>query len=129
MYLRIYWKVLGWSLLMLVLFLAPAGQLPESPEIPLFDKGVHIFMFSVFSVFLFIARMTHRKIKLLNRNLMVYVFLSVLLFGMLIEISQSLLDLGRNGEILDLLADLAGFFIGLLFILVLQKNLKFPTTD
>ena len=118
---RIYWKVLGWSFLMLLIFLTPAHNLPEGPGIPMSDKFVHAVMFAVFSFMLINARMQHKGTQLIHFPLVVSAMIYSLTFGILIELAQSFMDLGREGDVLDLVSDLAGYFIGLLIIYI-YKN-------
>ena len=122
MHFRIYWKVLIWSLLMLMIFLAPSASLPDGPETPFFDKFIHIGIFAVFSFLLITAIMQHKGIISLRFPLILNVLLYTLIFGSLIELAQSSMDLGREGDIYDLISDLVGYFLGLLGVFIFKKN-------
>ena len=110
-----------WSLLMLIVFLAPASDLPEGPEMPLFDKFVHVGIFVVFSFLLFNARMQHKEIETIRFPLIIGLLLCTMLFGIVIELAQSFMGLGREGDIYDLISDLVGYFLGLFFVLIYRK--------
>ena len=120
MYIRIYWKVLIWVVIMLVVFLAPSNSLPEGPELPYLDKIAHVFLFAVFAVLLLLARMQHIEKSLLVLGYSVLIIAFIL--GALIEFSQSLMDIGREGSLLDLLADLVGSLLGYFFVIILKKK-------
>ena len=121
MIIRYYWKVSVWSLFMTIIFLIPLDNTSYDNEIPFFDKIIHVGLFAFCSLLLFRARMHHRSTKRANRLLIIQVMSSILFFGALIEIAQSIMDLGREGSIYDLLADFLGSLVGYFSLLLLQK--------
>ena len=121
MIIRYYWKVSVWSLFMAILFLMPLESTSYDTEIPFFDKIIHVGLFAFCSLLLFRARMHHSSTKSANLLLIIQVMSSMLIFGALIEISQSIMGLGREGSIYDLLADFLGSLLGYFLLLLLQK--------
>jgi len=104
--------------LILVAVLLPGSSMPDSPGIPGFDKMVHFVMF------LMLAVAMHCDFKLEGkRRLMTALFIG-LAFSALTEALQLLVD-GRASELLDMLADAAGFIVGLFFRRTLTKVLGF----
>lgn len=79
------------------------------------DKGLHIFAYSGFSILLFWAfsKWTHRIVGLL--------LLSG--YGIAIECLQGLSP-GRDSSINDVLANSAGLFIGAFLFFILQKFIQ-----
>ena len=113
MLLGIYWKVISWSVFMLIVFFIPSGNLPETQNLPFFDKIIHIVLFLVFTILLLFARREHTGSKMMRPGALLLVFATVLVFGTTIELGQFILNLGRTWEFLDLVSDLIGYFTGL----------------
>ena len=109
---------------MLVLFLIPSQDIPGSREIPNLDKVVHVAFFMIFT-FLFMRDLL--KIRDLKSILPVYIIttiLVVLFIAIMIELLQDNMNLGRDGDINDILYDLAGFILGML-LLILKYGVRF----
>jgi VanZ family protein len=121
MYIRIYWKVIGWSFFMLLIFLAPASDLPEGPELPHMDKLAHIVVFAIFTILLYQARIKHKGIRVISFSLILNLLIYTMVFGAAIELAQSFMGLGREGNIYDLISDLAGYFLGFISIFIYTK--------
>lgn len=81
-----------------VLFAMVMASLPQPPEIPgqPTDKTQHIFAFAVLSL---LARLSYPAARHWT------LFTSLAAFGALIELVQTIPDLGRDASILDWLAD------------------------
>lgn len=105
------------SLLILVAVLLPGSSLPEGPGIPGFDKIVHFVMFFVLAITVEIDFKPRGKCALL------VVVLSALVFSALTEALQLLVD-GRAAEMIDMLADMAGFAVGLVARRPLARMVK-----
>ena len=119
-----FWKTLTWTVFMLVLFLIPSQDIPGSREIPNLDKVVHVAFFMIFT-FLFMLDLL--KIKGLKSILPAYIIttiLVVLFIAIMIELLQDNMNLGRDGDINDILYDLAGFILGML-LLILKYGVRF----
>ena len=82
--------------------LIPAQRLPS---MGVSDKVEHIAAYALLAFF-FGSLITRRDYK--------FLFLALLAFGGGIEIAQGLMKLGREADLLDLVADLVGAVIGLL---------------
>lgn len=105
------------SLLILVAVLLPGSSLPEGPGIPGFDKIVHFVMFLVLAITVEIDFKPRGKCALL------VVVLSALVFSALTEALQLLVN-GRAAEMIDMLADMAGFAVGLVARRPLARMVK-----
>lgn len=122
--LAVFWKTITWTVFMLVLFLIPSQDIPGSREIPNLDKVVHVAFFMIFT-FLFMRDLM--KIRGLKSILPVYIIttiLVVLFIAIMIELLQDNMNLGRDGDINDILYDLAGFILGML-LLILKYGVRF----
>ncbi|MCK5461989.1 MAG: VanZ family protein [Bacteroidales bacterium] len=120
----VFWKTVTWTVFMLVLFLIPSQDIPGSREIPNLDKVVHVAFFMIFT-FLFMRDLL--KIRGLKSILPVYIIttiLVVLFIAIMIELLQDNMNLGRDGDINDILYDLAGFILGML-LLILKYGVRF----
>jgi VanZ family protein len=77
--------------------------LPETPDPRLSDKTIHMMAFGALG-FWFASIVARRNL--------IWLLLVLVAFGGLIEIAQSLMNLGRHAEWFDLLADFAGAVLG-----------------
>lgn len=109
---RFYWKVAVWSLIMIFVLLYPFRDLQSGSDLPYFDKIAHAFLFTVCAFLFILARLRHMGMRLISRKIICQLIIFITLFGALIEILQSLMDLGREGSFGDLLADLTGIAFG-----------------
>ena len=112
MYLRIYWKVSLWSIIMTIILLVPPNKFPEGPVLPFFDKIVHVFLFTVFAFLLTLGRYKHTGNKVITLQSFIFMFLITTAFGAILELAQSWMALGREGSFTDIAADAAGFILG-----------------
>ena len=120
----IFWKTATWTVLMLVLFFIPSHNIPGSKEIPHVDKAAHIILFAVFTFLYIRDRLKLRNLKLIPFKYLFSAFIVVLLFGMMVEIFQEFLNLGRNRDIMDVFYDIIGCFLGMV-ILFLKYGIRF----
>lgn len=93
--------------LILVAVLLPGSSLPDAPGIPGFDKIVHFILFGSLAV------AARRDFGLAARRQLLTALVAAVLFSALTEALQLLVD-GRSSELVDMVADLAGFAAGLL---------------
>jgi VanZ family protein len=103
-----YWKTLSWSLLMLAVFLIPGDNLSKAPSIPFLPEVAHISFFALFTWLLIrdLAK-TRYKVRPTGKIYITVLLISVL-FGVLIEVLQSLNFIARTREITDVLLDFSG---------------------
>ncbi len=106
------WAVL-WALLILVLTLMPVSDVPRwtwADEIFL-DKFVHAFLFGMQCVLLGLALASGRP-QQPRQAYFAWAMLAAVGYGALIELVQQAMGQGRHGDVLDLLADVAGALTG-----------------
>lgn len=113
----------GWAVCILVLTLMPVGDVPKlswADQLRL-DKFVHAFLFGVQGVLLGVALGGSRNWSSPVRPL-VWALVVAILFGAVVEVLQEMMQLGRNGDPLDLLADALGALAGFFFLWGKQRS-------
>jgi VanZ family protein len=114
---------LAWTGLILFFCLIKSSSVPVI-KIPNIDKAVHISFHFGFTMlwFLFFQHVVATPIK--KRLSIVFVF--SLVFGILIEIAQSLFTTSRSGDVLDVLANTTGALLAcsVLIYYFKRKNIK-----
>ena len=122
-----------WAVIVLLLTGLPGSVFPEihsfwdwlSP-----DKLVHLFIFGIFS-FLILWGYRAQYFERKNRYLLASIAVIVsALYGLITEILQRYVFIGRSGNVYDFLADTVGALIGWgLFIFLFRKKIKYPLVD
>jgi len=103
-------KLLFW-LAMIAIYILAVMPLEKVPELtPFNDKGNHFIAFAVLTLLFYGAYRSHYF----------YVALWMVLYGVFIEISQ-IFAVNRCGELLDVLADGIGVFMGIVIIWIGKK--------
>lgn len=109
-----------WTTIIIILSLLPKNSISTS-RIKLFegaDKIVHFFMYFVFMV---LWRYASRVPEIVNKKKFIfYGLIFGALLGIILEILQKYLDIGRSFDIFDILANISG----LIFVFLINKNFK-----
>lgn len=132
MIIRKLWPALVWALFILVLMGTPGNYFPTiisfwdwlSP-----DKLVHLFIFGVFS-FLILRSIPPQYFESKKRYVFVALAIGIALaYGLLTEVLQAHVFIGRDGNAFDFFADGIGAFLGwLAFWIVYRKKIKSYST-
>ena len=111
-----------WTGLILFATLTPGDRVPDSffPNIPYFDKIVHIGLFSVQSFLMIKSFPEPRKHSLLKIKKMVFALLICLSIAVFVEFMQKFVP-GRSYELADLIANILGILLGLTTFEILNK--------
>lgn len=107
--------VLSISVIAAILYLTLAPQPLPDNDLPLFpnaDKVVHALMFGG-AFFCFYTDRLKLRGKVSGLAILMLMIATVI-FGGAVEILQDAMGLGRGGDILDFLADIAGVFLSAL---------------
>lgn len=110
------------ALIIMYLSLAGSDTFDNVPffNIPFLDKIVHFCMyFGLMSVIIFENRKTIQ-----NRAQLFLISLIPLLYGILMEVLQSVLTVSRSGSIFDAIANSVGILISILFWLWIKPLIK-----
>jgi len=129
MSLKGYWPSLAWSLIILLLTGLPGDVFPEiktfwdwlSP-----DKVVHLFIFGTLS-FLILFGYRDQYAEGNKQKLVWTAVIASVLYGILTEILQYYVFIGRSGNLYDALADAIGAVLGWLIFIPVFKKLKSKT--
>ncbi|MEZ4721997.1 MAG: VanZ family protein [Flavobacteriales bacterium] len=115
-----FWKhnALGvsWALLILVLCGLPGDQFQSSQQ-PNVDKVIHIILFGVLYVLVVVGFIKQRAYPYLRKKTLTKVFIATVVYGVLIEVLQATVFVGRSIEIFDMAFNVVGAFAGLAFVL------------
>ncbi len=114
---RRFWPAMAWAILILILTGVPGNYFPQvksfwewlSP-----DKVVHVGIFAV-QAFLILYGLEPQYLNKRQRYLFLVAAISItVLYGLITEVLQSFVFVGRDGNIFDFLADFLGALMGLL---------------
>lgn len=113
---------LVYSILMMVASLLPTRDFPNV-KIQWADKYVHATLHFILIILwlVVVSAKSSKSIKALNIWL---VFISCAVFGILIEVCQELFTQSREADLYDVIANLVGSIIGIIFFSLLTKHLK-----
>jgi len=106
----------------MVLFLIPSQDIPGSREIPHLDKAVHMVFFMVFTILFIWDILKIKGTKYISPAYIIVTFLVVLFLAIMVELLQDKMNLGREGDIIDIFYDLVGFLCGVV-LLVLRNGI------
>jgi VanZ family protein len=116
--LKYYLPSFSWLLIITLLSLMSTKNLTKfTVDIVSFDKLAHIFIYAVLSFFIAWGIKKSLMHKNLSLKILALIFLSTSTYGILMEIAQMSLSTGRHFEYYDIIANIIGSFIGLLFYL------------
>ena len=124
---------IAWAIMTLFLIGTPGKYFPEvktfwewlSP-----DKIIHVFIFSV-QTYLVLFAVRLQYLSGTNRFFNMLVILGIIfVFAALTEILQKYVFFGRDGNVLDFIADVVGIAVGLLaYNLLVKKKETYSKTD
>jgi VanZ family protein len=114
---------LVWAAVVLVLTLTPAKEMPALPPWKLisFDTAAHAFVFVLLAALTIFSVRRQRAWPQLRRWGYLAVLLGCIAFGLLIEVLQMTMNLGRHGEWSDAISDSLGVLVGLLFAYITRR--------
>ncbi len=107
-----------WTLLIFVLCLWPAEELPEV-DVPMVDKWTHFVLFAIFSFCWLCVRPGG------GVGYRLFILLVSVVLGWLVEILQlKFVSLGRNFDYKDIIANGIGGLLGVLLFYILSRIAK-----
>lgn len=101
----------GWTIILIVGTLLPKEAVSQNNwlNIPHLDKASHLFAYALL-VFLWSITLVEKTAKIKAARIAFY---GAIFLGVLLEILQWQLNMGRHFEILDIIANIIGSIIGL----------------
>ncbi len=112
-FLKKIWPAFIWSVMIFILLIIPGKELPAGPELPSFDKIVHMVLFGV-QVWLWSYYIKHGTNFSPHLWIFLLIFLLSCLYGIGMEYYQKYFVLNRAFETGDILADITGSAIAFL---------------
>ncbi len=107
---------IGFAILILILSLAKLNSFPDIGNFQNSDKVKHILAYSVLSFFWLIScQLGKINIKILH------LILIIIAYGVIIEVLQMRLTTYRTGDLLDIIANSLGVFLGYLFLKLVNR--------
>jgi VanZ family protein len=115
---------IGWLILVTVLLCIPGDDLPKAKlfDIPSLDKMIHVGLFAVLAFFL--CGWQFKKGIVADRKKRVFINLAIvcLLYGIGMEFIQKYFIPNRSFDLVDILSDGAGSFLGAIFSIRFYKH-------
>jgi len=117
---KIGWMPLIGFVVITISYLLPVVAFKDSQltDVNHLDKYIHFIMYFVWMVSLGPSLLPQLDTNKIGR---VYLPLSVFLYSVLLEVLQKVLALGRSFEVLDIITNFIGVFLGYLTILKFVK--------
>lgn len=121
MAIKVFWKPICWAVIISVLSFMPANDLSSQKwfDFEHQDKILHLLFYGVFSFLLFRSISYYFNKSKLVWLIYLLTFLVILFYGLIIEIIQDRFTASRQGDILDMVFNLTGYFVAMaLFLLI-----------
>ncbi|WP_094746048.1 VanZ family protein [Aequorivita soesokkakensis] len=112
-----------YSLTISVLFFIPSPELPEI-QISAVDKIVHILIYFIL-INIWMLYFYRKKNFHLENKWILLLLLSVLFYGIIIEILQGLFTVSRSADIIDIAANFIGSLLGIFFFKSIKHKFNF----
>lgn len=127
MFLKNFWPAFAWAIFVFVLSAIPGNVFPRVVNFldwlqP--DKLVHIFFYGLLSFLLLYGFARQYDWRKSRYTLLIITFLIGTVFGLILEVLQYYVFIGRSGNVYDFIANVLGTLIGMsIFWLLLRKKL------
>lgn len=115
------WSIL-WAIVMCLLLLLPASDLPSEPFFPGFDKLVHTGCFYLLTTLILFGRLVDTKRRATKIKTFIIVFLIASFFAFFTEGAQLYLTNTRQADWWDIFADYIGIGMALLSYLLFYNR-------
>ena len=104
-----------WGIFILIMSSLPGDDIPKSfiNNIPFVDKIIHFFLYFLLVILILFGSLRKSKNTLTIRNFL-FAFSISLLYGILMEVLQHFVFIMRSANLMDIIANATGSFIGLL---------------
>jgi VanZ family protein len=118
---RIFWKPVSWAVIIIILSVMPTNELNSHmlSIVPYEDKIMHFIFYGIFSFLLIRALIIYYKKSRPAWLLALVTFIIIFFFGMILEIIQAKFTSYRQGDIIDMVFDLAGCLFAILLVLII----------
>ena len=108
-----YFPAFIWAAIILYLSASSGVKVPESlSDLVGMDKLGHLVIYAIFSFLMLLGVFKNRGI---NKTSLIFVVILSSVYGVLMEVMQFTFFKGRYFEVLDIIANIIGSFVGLFF--------------
>jgi len=123
MFIKFFWPAIIWGIFIFIMSSFPGDDIPKSfiINIPFADKIIHFFLYLLLVILILLGYLRKSKTILTVRKFF-FAFSISLLYGILLEILQNLIFVMRSADLLDIAANAAGSFIGLLIFYYIKER-------
>jgi VanZ family protein len=123
MAMKMFWKPICWAILIGVLSFMPVDDFNSQKwfNFQHQDKILHLLFYGFLSFLLFRSISTYLSKSKPGWLIYLLTFLIILFYGLMIEIIQDRFTATRQGDIIDMLFDLAGYFIAMIIVLLIPS--------
>lgn len=132
MFFKYNWPVILWLIIILVLMGFPGNYFPKVSDFWAWlgpDKIIHLILFGILQFLLLRGFHKQYQFPRLRSYYVLYALLFGIIFGAFTELMQYYVFIGRNANIYDLIANIAGCILGWIAYYVLggklNKNIGF----
>ncbi|NBC84273.1 MAG: hypothetical protein GVY19_12970 [Bacteroidetes bacterium] len=108
----LFWKVMLWSLMMIILFTLPGSAFKSVKTFPHIDLVVHAAFYFIQTCLLIQAVLKYNRLNNKSLNILVWLLFPFIM-GFTIETVQELFIANRYWDSMDVVANLAGLFMAL----------------
>jgi VanZ family protein len=124
MFFKYLWPAFAWALLILIICGVPGHNIPNvsfwkwlKP-----DKVIHLVVYAILCYFLIRGFTRQEKYPVLKNFAKLIAVTTGIAYGILIEVLQHYVFIGRSGEIFDAMANAIGVLLGLWFFNMKRKK-------
>ena len=112
-----------WGIFILIMSSLPGDDIPKSfiLNIPFADKFIHFFLYFLLVILILFGFLRKSK-NTITISKFLFVFFISLLYGILMEVLQCFVFIMRSADLVDVVANAAGSFIGLFTFYYVQEQ-------
>ena len=115
MIIRRQWPAITWALIILIITGVPGNQIPEIPNFLEWlspDKSAHLVLFGILSYLILYSNLKQYLKSNHRFYIVAFVVLISAIYGLITELLQYHVFVGRNGNIYDFYANVIGASLG-----------------
>lgn len=124
MFLKYNFPTFLWATIILFLTLLPTEKLPELPDWELisFSTASHAVVFCILAVLMLRGFSKQVVYPILSKKAFWICLFNSIAFGVMIEFLQTIMGLGRQGDIMDIVSNSIGTVLGIGFYFLVLKR-------
>ncbi|MCH7657640.1 MAG: VanZ family protein [Bacteroidetes bacterium] len=128
MFIKYFWPPIVWGIFIFIMSSFPGDDIPRTflLNIPFFDKIIHFFFYFLLVILILHANLKNNRFlvfrskheSVLNSRHFLSAFFLSFFYGVLLEVLQYFVFVMRSADFLDISANAAGSFVGLVVFYV-----------